>query len=497
MKNAGRQQHKSTLDFAAGQDRVFHSLFAAMPQACALHRLCFNRLHKPVDYTFLDVNPAYEAFTGIKRSKLLSLAASELYGKKIPPYLDVFFRVAVTRKPEYFETVFGERYCLVNAFSLDDNCIVTVFFDITERKEAQEQMQNMAKFPSQNPYPVMRIDCNGILLYANTASFSFLTEWNCRVGEPVPEPWKKLVRESLESGLRTHVECEHRERAFSFTVTPLTETGYVNLYGMDITERKNAEKVLQGDKEAFERLVEERTQELIKTQIELEQAKRLSDIGTLAAVVAHELRNPLVTMQMAVFNIKKKQQNPLIDKHLLSIEKKIVESDQIINNLLFYSRLKIPRLERIKLYDTLKESIAMARKNNGKKKVTFSRRFSGIRGLFISADPLQMKELFDNILNNACDAVSDKSGRIEITAGYEGDEQLNICVRDNGEGISEEVLKKIFEPFFTTKSKGTGLGLAVCRQIVALHAGTLDISSEKGKGTTVKIVLPLRGKNES
>ena len=107
----------------------------------------------------------------------------------------------------------------------------------------------------------------------------------------------------------------------------------------------------------------------------------------------------------------------------------------------------------------------------------------------LEADPVQLKEVISNILNNSCDAVPESGGAIEVLTGCK-EGFIEICVKDNGTGIDKEHLQKVFEPFFTTKAKGTGLGLSVCRQIVHLHGGSIQIESEPGKGTKVFITLP-------
>ncbi len=264
-------------------------------------------------------------------------------------------------------------------------------------------------------------------------------------------------------------------------------TGAVLVWN-DISKLKQAEDVLRRDKETFERLVMERTRELISAQLELEQAKRLSDIGSLAATVAHELRNPLGVIRAASFNIKRKAaRHDLIEGQLANIEKKITQSDQIINNLLFYARLKRPQFERVDISQVLEESIDSFRKRFPDFREEESLR--GIKGLVIDADPLQMSELFNNIISNAYDAAKAMQGHVSIEASRE-DSSVKFVIRDNGPGMDREQLGKIFEPFYTTKAKGTGLGLTVSRQIVALHGGALNIESEKGRGTTVTITLP-------
>lgn len=257
----------------------------------------------------------------------------------------------------------------------------------------------------------------------------------------------------------------------------------------DVTERKEVEKILQRDKETFKRLVNERTAELMAVQVELERARRLSDIGTLAATVAHELRNPLAAINMAMENIKRKAKNPDLDKHLLNIAHKVAESDQIINNLLFYSRLKPPQFEKVNLAAILEECIESL-KNYVKKQMTVERSFDSLRTLEVDADPLQMKEVFINILNNACDAIPDQDGVICIE-GKVQDGSVFVSIKDNGEGMSNSDLERVFDPFFTTKSKGTGLGLSVCQQIITFHSGSIEMVSSFSTGTHVNVRLPV------
>jgi signal transduction histidine kinase len=124
-----------------------------------------------------------------------------------------------------------------------------------------------------------------------------------------------------------------------------------------------------------------------------------------------------------------------------------------------------------------------------KKKISVSEQTRSLKDIAIEADPLQIKEVFCNILNNACDAVPAEGGKIEVTGIVEGG-SVAVHVNDNGSGIAKENLEKVFNPFFSTKAKGTGLGLSVCQQIVSFHKGSIDIKSEVGKGTAVTVRLP-------
>ncbi|MDD5246918.1 MAG: MASE3 domain-containing protein [Candidatus Omnitrophica bacterium] len=240
---------------------------------------------------------------------------------------------------------------------------------------------------------------------------------------------------------------------------------------LDVTDRKQAE------------------QGLAAAQQELSDSKRLSDIGLLAATVAHELRNPLAAIKMAGYNIKRKANNPLLEKHFSNIEIKVTESEQIIDNLLFYSRIKMPSFQSVEILDVLDECIAFAKERFAKYDVSFKTKISNLKDVIIEADALQLKELFGNITNNAFDAMGGKKGSILVESMVEPDKVI-IMITDSGSGINPSDLERVFDPFFTTKAKGTGLGLTVCNQIVRLHKGSIRIDSRIGKGTSISVTLP-------
>ena len=262
----------------------------------------------------------------------------------------------------------------------------------------------------------------------------------------------------------------------------------------DITERKESEEVLKRDKATLNGLVRGQAHDLLAAQAELEAAKRLSDIGVLSATVAHELRNPLAAIGMAVRNIRRKANNPDVDVHLANIEKKVLESDRIINNLLFYSRIKPPQYESVGIWDIIKES-SEAFQEGRDKDVSVVMDLDHLKGVTVEGDLIQIKEVFSNILNNAGDAIIAPDGRIQISAVCE-DDSIKITFTDNGSGIDKAHLAKVFDPFFTTKAKGTGLGLSVCQQIITLHGGSIDIQSEQGKWTSVAVSLPWKHAKE-
>ena len=123
--------------------------------------------------------------------------------------------------------------------------------DVTERKQAEEALRCIAQLPDENPYPVMRIDRAGAVLYANRSSAALGGQWQCVAGHPASDPLARLVRETLDSGQPNQMDLESGGRVFSFLFAPVAGSGYVNIYGRDITDRKRAEDALRESEERF------------------------------------------------------------------------------------------------------------------------------------------------------------------------------------------------------------------------------------------------------
>ena len=123
--------------------------------------------------------------------------------------------------------------------------IATVSRDITERKRIQEEIGVLARFPAENPSPVLRIGQDGTIIYANNPSLPLLQAWGCKIGQPLRKDWQPLISEVLASGSTREVESDCEDLIFSITFAPVPEAGYVNLYGRDITESKRVEQALR------------------------------------------------------------------------------------------------------------------------------------------------------------------------------------------------------------------------------------------------------------
>lgn len=216
-----------------------------------------------------------------------------------------------------------------------------------------------------------------------------------------------------------------------------------------------------------------------------------AELQRLVSALAHELRNRLGMIQSAVYNIKHKAANPLIDSSVDKIERQIDEASRTINGLVDFSRIKTPAFERTDIYDLLEECVDEVQIKFFERNVVVIKKYSDVQGKHLDADQAQIKLLMTCLLSNAREALLETQGAVEVIASYDGiDGQLAIVIRDNGVGIGPENLQKIGEPFFSTKSGNVGLGLNMCQKIADLHGGRLKVESEIGAGTTVTVLFP-------
>jgi PAS domain S-box-containing protein len=232
--------------------------------------------------------------------------------------------------------------------------------------------------------------------------------------------------------------------------------------------------------------------EQVETQRRMIQREKLASVGEMAAVVAHEIRNPLGGIKMATNLLSSTEVDggPLSQEMARSILSGIAEIEGIINNLLDFTRdtrLERGEYELVRILDPVIELVAGEGRARGVA-VGYGR---VEREVVVLADGQKLRQVFTNVLKNALEAVDGMraDGRVQVNLSAAGD-RATIEVVDNGVGIVPADRERIFLPFFTTKPSGTGLGMSIVKKIVDLHGGDVAVDSVPGRGTRVRIVLP-------
>lgn len=239
----------------------------------------------------------------------------------------------------------------------------------------------------------------------------------------------------------------------------------------------------------------------LKTKLELEkklyQMEYLSTLGQLAAGIAHEVRNPLNTLNLTVDHIRKRfmpaasQDQQEFSGLIVNIKAEVQRLNEMVTNFLLYGKPLKLNLEKVSLEPLIEEAIDRFQAEATEKRVEITFKDDG-RSIPVRLDPKQIAVCLNNILLNALQATPE-GGRIDLHLLHDPEKgHLEVQVTDNGCGIEEEGLGKVFEPYFTTKKHGIGLGLALTQKIIEEHVGKISLSSQPQQGTQVVIQLPLR-----
>ena len=225
-----------------------------------------------------------------------------------------------------------------------------------------------------------------------------------------------------------------------------------------------------------------------------ERDKRLKAMGEMAIAIAHEVRNPLGSIELLASILRRDlAERPRMCGIADRIVSEVKSLDHTLSNLLSFTRSQEPRLEELNITSLLAEFVRFITPVLGKNDVTIT--YAPLGELYVRGDSDLLKQVFLNLALNALQAI-ERDGRIQIHITsycdqFTGAWYAEICFIDNGCGITPEALSRIFNPFYTTRANGTGLGLSIVHNIIAGHEGVIDIQSEPNKGTKVVISLPL------
>ena len=211
----------------------------------------------------------------------------------------------------------------------------------------------------------------------------------------------------------------------------------------------------------------------------------LTRLGEMAAVVAHEVRNPLAGLRGALQILSQRLQAERSERGIiLEMIKRLDALNDRVNDVLRYAKPRSPELTRVPLRALLEATAEHARRDQAMTGLAISVEGGELAAL---GDPEMLREVFLNLILNAGQAME---GRGTVRVLIEGGKAVVVRIADAGPGMSEALLERIFEPFFTTKRTGTGLGLAIVRRLLELQDGTVDVQSTSPAGTTIRVTLP-------
>ena len=222
-------------------------------------------------------------------------------------------------------------------------------------------------------------------------------------------------------------------------------------------------------------------------ETDIKRVEKLAATGEMAAGIAHEIRNPLASMTGSIQMLKDEINVSSVTQKLMQIVLREADRlNELINDFLLFARPSLGNTEPVELSSAVEDTLELFEQDaEWRDKMKLVRHLAP--DAWTEMDPKHLRQILWNLLLNAAEAV-DGGGTIEVSVKTT-DDLVQVCVRDDGCGISGEDLKKIFDPFFTTKAHGTGLGLSIVHRLTEACGGRLDVDSRQGHGTTFVLYL--------
>jgi PAS domain S-box-containing protein len=367
--------------------------------------------------------------------------------------------------------------------------VVLVFRDFTEQKKAEAKLAELALLPAQNPAPILRVTAAGTLLHANPAAMDMLKKWDLKDGQPAPGELSRMAAEALETGKTSQQDLSIDNRIFLISVVPIQEHRYANLYGFDVTDRRNAVEALREAHEQLasravhlEKLVQQRTARL---------NEMIGDLEAFSYSIVHDMRGPLRAMQSFAQLLAEECQpiNETAENYVRRIKTAAERMDHLIQDGLNYSRmmraeLPLTSVDAGALVQGMIETYPAFQPPEAEIEVD---------GKIppVSANEAVLTQCISNLLGNAVKFVP-KGVKPRVRVWGEAREgQVRLFFKDNGIGIQKEWHDRIFQIFqrLDPNYEGTGIGLAIVKKSAERMNGTAGVESTPGQGSTFWLEL--------
>ena len=363
---------------------------------------------------------------------------------------------------------------------IDDERVYTLYIhDATQRKAAEREIKGLARFASESPNPILRVNAEGLIVYANPASRALTDAWASGPGQLLPAAWIDEVQAALAEGQNHEREDDQGDQIYSLLFVPITDLAYVNIYARDITAVRRAE------------------QESRQHQSELVHVCRLSTMGEMATGMAHELNQPLSAIVNYAKGASRRLQGGMLDtpplvEAMRQISAQAQRAGEIIRRLRALVGKQAPIRSVVDLNYLVREVCGFLEFETSKLALRIELDLTEGE-IPVNVDLVQIEQVLLNLVRNALDALEDRPAderHLAIFTRVRGDEAI-VGVADNGPGIPPERMAHLFDPFYTTKETGMGMGLAISQTIIDDHNGAIRADSEPGRGTVFHLHLPL------
>ncbi len=349
--------------------------------------------------------------------------------------------------------------------------ILKVIRDMTDYVRIEKELYNISRYPRENPYPIMRIKCDGKIVFANQSSKPFLEQWNTNTFQYAPSNIKEEVDSVLSINKAKNIELTLEDKTFIFALVPVTD--YVNLYGFDISDKKRA------------------MVELVKAKEKAELSDKMK--SEFLAQMSHEIRTPINVIKSYTALIREELESK-IDPEIATLFDAVSNGsdrltrtmDLILNLSQVQSGSYDKKTEDIDLHFEVLLPLVKNFANDSAEKGIELKLENGLADTHINGDLYSINQIFSHLIDNAIKFTD--NGSVIIKSGIEND-KLFVSVSDSGRGISKEYLPELFKPFsqeetgYTRSFDGNGLGLALVKKYCELNDLEISVKSKKGEGS--------------
>lgn len=465
-----------------------------MNRAFSLHEMIFDNDGNPIDYKFIRINKSFELMTGLSKN-IIGKNISDIFKDESTEWVKLYAQIFTKNKTMHFEKyshIFKKWY-LVDAYKQNYNRFVTIFEDITERKKQEKQKSEIinstltSSFLTDKEGKILNINDKGCRYLKKTKAEIIGKQMSDLLPSKLVSGKRKKLLESILTGKPVYFIDSYNDKYFENYIYPIFDidgsTEYIAIHGRDITEQEQIKN------------------NLIDAKIKAENSDLLKSL--FLANMSHEIKTPMNSIIgfsdiLLDENFDKTNQN----KFLKTINANAKHLEELINNILEYSKIESGEIELDILYekfsindlfDELEEIFLNInkRKNIDSVNLYFERR---TKDSVIISDYLRLKQTLHNLISNAIKFT--EIGHIRIGTSVK-DNIITFFVEDTGIGIPNDKLDLVFEKFMQVDNsskkyhQGAGLGLSISKSIINILGGNIWVDSKEKEGSTFFFTLPL------